>query len=91
MFIRSLADPGPELMFDDRVYKRGALTLHALRVAVGDDAFFAVLRDWASSRAGESVTTEDFLELASAHTGADVAALLRPWLYDVALPPYPRG
>ena len=27
-----LADPGPELMFDDRVYKRGALTLHALRL-----------------------------------------------------------
>ncbi len=26
-----LADPGPRDMFDDRVYKRGALTLHALR------------------------------------------------------------
>ena len=41
-----LADPGPELMFDDRVYKRGALTLHALRLTVGDDAFFALLRGW---------------------------------------------
>ncbi len=30
-----LADPGPRDMFDDRVYKRGALTLHALRRAVG--------------------------------------------------------
>ena len=38
-----LADPGPELMFDDRVYKRGALTLHALRLTVGDEAFFALL------------------------------------------------
>ena len=27
-----VGDPGPELMFDDRVYKRGALALHALRV-----------------------------------------------------------
>ena len=26
-----LADPGPRDMFDDRVYKRGALTLHVLR------------------------------------------------------------
>ena len=34
------------LMFDDRVYKRGALTLHALRLTVGDDAFFALLKDW---------------------------------------------
>lgn len=86
-----LADPGPKLMFDDRVYKRGALTLHALRLAVGDDAFFAVLRDWAAARTGESVTTGEFLGFASAHTGTDVAALLRPWLYDAALPPYPKG
>jgi aminopeptidase N len=41
-----LGDPGPELMFDDRVYKRGALTLHALRLTVGDEAFFALLKDW---------------------------------------------
>ena len=30
--------PGPADMFDDRVYKRGALTLHALRLHLGDDA-----------------------------------------------------
>ncbi|MCR1784243.1 M1 family metallopeptidase [Nocardioides carbamazepini] len=85
-----LADPGPELMFDDRVYKRGALTLHALRVAVGDDAFFAVLSDWVATRAGESVTTDDFLGFASERTGADVGVLLRPWLYDAALPGFPQ-
>ena len=32
-----LADPGPRDMFDDRVYKRGALTLHALRTHIGDE------------------------------------------------------
>ena len=26
-----IGDPGPDAMFDDRLYKRGALTLHALR------------------------------------------------------------
>ena len=41
-----LADPGPRDMFDDRVYKRGALTLHALRGRLGDEKFFALLRDW---------------------------------------------
>ena len=34
-----LADPGPKDMFDDRVYKRGALTLHALRNVIGDAEF----------------------------------------------------
>ncbi len=41
-----LADPGPALMFDDRVYKRGALTLHALRTELGDEVFFGMLREW---------------------------------------------
>ena len=51
-----IADPGPEDMFDDRVYKRGALTLHALRRTVGDGEFFAQLQDWAQqqrARAGQ--------------------------------------
>ena len=32
-----LADPGPARMFDERVYKRGALVLHALRGRIGDE------------------------------------------------------
>ncbi len=84
-----LAAPGPELMFDDRVYKRGALALHALRVAVGDDAFFDLLSGWVEEHDGGNVTTDDFLAFASARTGTDVAGLLHPWLYDEALPPFP--
>ena len=43
-------------MFDDRVYKRGALLLHALRLTVGDEAFFSLLRGWAESRAAAPST-----------------------------------
>jgi aminopeptidase N len=86
-----LADPGAELMFDDRVYKRGALALHTLRVAVGDAAFFELLPAWVEQHAGGSVTTDDFLAFAGARTGTDVASLLAPWLYDEALPPFPQG
>ena len=42
-----LSDPGPDRMFDDRVYKRGALVLEALRRVVGDAAFATLLREWA--------------------------------------------
>ena len=58
-----LADPGPVLMFDDRVYKRGALTLHALRLQVGDGVFFELLRDWVQSHRHGSVTTDEFVDL----------------------------
>jgi aminopeptidase N len=86
-----LADPGPDLMFDDRVYKRGALTLHALRVAVGDEAFFGMLRSWVADHAGGSVTTEHFLRYAAERTGADARALLTPWLFEAELPPLPAS
>ncbi|TIC84160.1 M1 family metallopeptidase [Nocardioides sp. GY 10127] len=86
-----LADPGPDLMFDDRVYKRGALTLHQLRCEVGDAAFFSLLRSWVADFAGGSVTTEDFLAHASKETGVNVATLLRPWLHETSLPPLPTA
>ena len=56
-----LGDPGPADMFDDRVYKRGALLLHALRLTVGDDAFFALLRAWVEQHTYGSVTTPMFV------------------------------
>ncbi|MBF4162932.1 M1 family metallopeptidase [Nocardioides acrostichi] len=84
-----LADPGPADMFDDRVYKRGALTLHTLRVAAGDEAFFELLRSWVATFSGRSVTTEDFLAHASSLTRLDATSLLAPWLYERAVPPLP--
>ncbi|MGA7147314.1 MAG: M1 family metallopeptidase [Microbacterium sp.] len=85
-----LADPGPELMFDDRVYKRGALTLYALRMRAGDAVFSQLLREWVSSRGGETVTTADFRTLATRVVGAEADGVLTAWLDDTGLPPLPR-
>lgn len=84
-----LSDPGPDLMFDDRVYKRGALALHALHVEVGDDVFFEMLRTWVERFGGGNATTEDFLALATEVTGVDVTDLLAPWLHERPLPDLP--
>lgn len=84
-----VGDPGPELMFDDRVYKRGALALHALRRRCGDLAFFALLQEWTRSRAHSSVSTPEFILTADRVTGLDSESLLHPWLYEEALPPLP--
>ena len=86
-----LADPGPDLMFDDRVYKRGALTLHAVRLTVGDDAFFPMLKDWLAANEGGSVTTAEFTEFAATHTGADLDALFDAWLQHLELPGLPES
>ncbi|MCW2750827.1 MAG: peptidase [Aeromicrobium sp.] len=84
-----LRDPGPDLMFDDRVYKRGALLLHALRLTVGDKTFFAVLRAWTDRHAHGSVVTEDFVALSVELCGPSVGELFDAWLRDVSLPALP--
>ncbi|MDQ0679218.1 aminopeptidase N [Arthrobacter pascens] len=84
-----IGDPGPALMFDDRVYKRGALALHALRVLCGDLAFFALLQEWTRTRRHGSVSTAAFILMADRVAGIDSEALLHPWLFEEALPPLP--
>lgn len=85
-----LGDPGMDHMFDDWVYKRGALTVHALRAALGETAFFAVCEAWVSTHAGGVVETDDLVTLATRHAGTDLAPLFSAWLEDTSLPPCPR-
>jgi aminopeptidase N len=82
-----LTDPGPHRLFDDRVYKRGALTLHTLRRTIGDGAFFALLRSWVDRHRFGVVTTADFEALVRDEAGVDPEVLLGPWLRQRALPP----
>lgn len=85
-----LADPGPDLMFDDRLYKRGALALHAFRLTIGDPVFFAVLRDWCARHRHSVVVTDDFIQLAARHDPT-TQSLWQSWLDDPALPPLPNS
>ncbi|OLP00450.1 peptidase M1 [Mycolicibacterium porcinum] len=81
-----LSDPGPEDMFDDRVYKRGALTLHALRTLIGDHSFFALLRDWTARYRHSTAFTGDFTGLAAGYTDEPLQPLWQAWLYSKELP-----
>lgn len=82
-----LSDPGPRDMFDDRVYKRGALTLHALRGTIGDDKFFALLRDWTTRYRHGTVVTDDFTGLAANYAEVSLRPLWESWLYSTRVPP----
>ncbi|UDY24292.1 M1 family metallopeptidase [Nocardioides sp. Kera G14] len=81
-----LGDPGPADMFDDRVYKRGALLLHALRERIGDDVFFELLRAWVRRHRGSCVTTADFVALAEELSGTSLGTLFETWLQERSLP-----
>ena len=84
-----LADPGPKQMFEDWVYKRGAITLHALRLRIGDGPFFQLLHRWTDKYRYRSVTTEDFIALAGTYTDDPLNDLWRDWLFEPELPAFP--
>nr|WP_143446529.1 M1 family metallopeptidase [Kibdelosporangium aridum] len=81
-----LADPGVERMFDDLLYKRGALAVHALRLRLGDAAFFEMLREWTARHRHGSVTIEDFKEHAQRHSPRPLDSLFTAWLHQARLP-----
>lgn len=86
-----LSDPGTHDMFDDRVYKRGALTVHALRRLLGDELFFLTVREYLSAAQHSTVTPDDLISRlrAVAVDPSAVDALLDEWLNQEALPKFP--
>ncbi|WP_278260581.1 M1 family metallopeptidase [Nocardia sp. AG03] len=84
-----VGDPGPKDMFDDRVYKRGALTLHALRLELRDHLFFQLIREWTARYRHATVTTEEFVDLAGHYSVAPLRSLFALWLGTKPLPQLP--
>ena len=86
-----LGDPGMRRMFDDRLYRRGGLVLHALRSALGDERFFAMLKAWAREHRHGVVTTAQFIEHANRFSAHRLDGLFTAWLDDLSLPPLSNG
>jgi aminopeptidase N len=62
------------------------MTLQALRIEVGDEAFFEILRGWAEENAGGNVTTAQFTAYAEQVSGQDLVALFETWIYTADKP-----
>lgn len=77
-------------LFSAAVYFRGALALHALRLEVGDEVFFEILRTYASRFRDGNVTTEDFIAVAEEVSEMELDELFQMWLYERAMPPFPE-
>jgi aminopeptidase N len=85
-----IGDPGPDHLFDQPVYDRGALTLHALRLTVGDDVFFQILRGYFKRYRDGNATTADFIAIAEETSGRDLTDFFQAWLYSSPLPDIPE-
>jgi aminopeptidase N len=82
-------DPGNQELFQPTVYVRGALALHALSVAMGDEAFRALLREWPNRFLDSAASTEDLRDVAEELSGQDLGPVFDAWVYGRSLPPFP--
>ena len=71
------------------VYDKGAWVLHMLRNIIGDEAFFAGLRNYGDSplKYGTAVT-EDFQGYMEAASGMDLDWFFQQWIYGHGNPNY---
>jgi aminopeptidase N len=76
----AIADPGPFGLFLDPVYDRGAATLHALRVKIGDAAFYAATEQWLLRHDDSTGTTEDFQAIFEEVSGQNLDAFFDVWV-----------
>ena len=83
--------PSTNQIFAGEVYRVGGMTLHALRLTIGDEAFFDTLRSYVARYGGANATTDDFIAVAEEVSGQDLTELFESWLFDPAVPEFPGG
>ncbi|HET6562299.1 MAG TPA: M1 family aminopeptidase [Marmoricola sp.] len=81
-----IGDPGPANLFHNAVYTRGAMTLHQLRLLVGDRAFFSTLRRWARGNRNGLVTTRELIALAEQVSGRQLDRFFHRWVFTTTKP-----
>jgi aminopeptidase N len=81
-----VADPQRDTMFASAVYRRGAMTLQALREKIGDGSFFRILRTWARQHKYGTATTKQFTDLSEQISGRDLSNFFKVWLYTPTKP-----
>lgn len=78
--------PPADDLYQQTVYTGGALLIHALRLRVGEDAFFNILRAYASRYQYDNAGTDDFIALAEEVSGEKLGGFFDAWLYSPDLP-----
>jgi aminopeptidase N len=73
-------------LFNQSVYTRGAMTLHALRRKIGDKNFFALLKDWTATHKYGNATTDEFIAAAERISSQQLDSLFNAWLFQPTRP-----
>ena len=67
-------------------YQKGSWVLHMLRQRMGDDRFWAGIRDYYARHRNGSASTADFRRAMERASGLDLAPFFQQWLYRGGVP-----
>jgi Peptidase family M1 domain/RTX calcium-binding nonapeptide repeat (4 copies) len=82
--------PTPTTLFNSGVYEWGALGLHAVRLEIGDRAFFDTLKTYFARFKGKNVLPKDFIGVAEEVSHKDLKGLFDRWFYSKELASFPK-
>jgi hypothetical protein len=68
------------------VYGKGPLFFHALRQEVGDETYFAIMREYLRQHKYKIATPESFLKVAESVSGRDLDAIYKQWILGTKRP-----
>jgi len=84
-----IAQPAADSLYGAEAYIGGAIFFHALRLQVGDPAFFEALRKYAEGYRHGNASVDEFIEVVAAASGQEMDAFFTDWLTVTTLPPLP--
>ena len=84
-----VAEPAPNNLYSDESYTGGALVFHALRLEVGDEVFFNLLRTYTERYRYGNAGTDEFITIAQEVSGQDLKEFFDQWLFRTRLPDVP--
>lgn len=71
----------PDELFGTVSYDGGAVVLHALRLTIGDEAFFDGARAWVGDHLDGAASTDDFQATMEAASGQDLGEFFAAWVH----------
>lgn len=87
----SLREPTMRYLLNTTPYYRGQAALHALRMDLGDEVFWQVLRGLAQQPAGRNYTTQQVIDTAERISGRDLSDWASRWVDSTAMQRLPQA
>lgn len=77
-------------LYTSTIFDRGAMTFHALRLRVGDEVFFQILRTYTERYRYGNASTAEFIAVAEEVSEQDLTEFFDAWLYARKIPAIPE-